>query len=65
MWHIAAVAGEIIPTSLPAGAHDDQVDAATQALQRIFLQATPISTYLQQLAPPCEKCGIPTLAVPD
>jgi hypothetical protein len=48
--------------AFPAAAHDDQVDAMTQALQRIFLAGASTTSYLHLLAPGCDACGTPTLA---
>lgn len=42
----------------PNAAHDDQVDALSQALARLFLTGTA-GGFLAQLVPPCPKCGTP------
>lgn len=57
----AAWVGEFIEecAAFPNGANDDQVDACTQALDRLYLHGSTIEDYLTQLAPPCPECGTP------
>jgi predicted phage terminase large subunit-like protein len=46
-------------TQFPNAAHDDQVDAMTQALARMFLGGSGGKAWLESLAPPCHECGQP------
>ena len=47
-------------TSFDNGAHDDQVDAMSQALQRFNLtSSSSAKTWLESLAPPCPNCSHP------
>jgi predicted phage terminase large subunit-like protein len=52
--------------SFPNGRNDDQVDAMSQALQRIFKHgsANGAAAWLESLAIHCEKCGMPNDKVP-
>jgi predicted phage terminase large subunit-like protein len=54
-------AGDFIEelTSFPSAAHDDQVDAATQALQRLMLRGGGLMGSLRMLCPDCPQCGHP------
>lgn len=45
--------------AFPNGAHDDQVDALTQALARLYVNGGTASTFLAMLAPPCPACSTP------
>lgn len=46
-------------TQFPNAAHDDQVDALSQALARMFLRGSGAKSWLESLAPPCAFCGQP------
>ena len=46
-------------TQFPNAAHDDQVDAMSQSLARIFLKGSGAKDWLESLAPPCDACGHP------
>jgi predicted phage terminase large subunit-like protein len=48
-------------TQFPNGAHDDQVDAASQALSRIFIKGSGAKDWLESLAPLCVHCGKPNI----
>jgi predicted phage terminase large subunit-like protein len=58
---IAAWVGDFIEecAAFPNAAHDDQVDAMSQALDRLYLHGSTVEDYLNQLAPPCPTCGTP------
>lgn len=46
-------------TQFPNAAHDDQVDALSQALQRLLLRNSAAREWLEAMAPPCKACGQP------
>ena len=46
-------------TQFPNAAHDDQVDALSQSLARMFLHGAGGRAWLESLAPPCPDCGQP------
>ena len=46
-------------TQFSNGPHDDQVDAMTQALDRMFLRGSGGKEWIESLAPPCADCGQP------
>lgn len=46
-------------TQFPNSANDDQVDALTQALDRMYLKGSGGKDWLESLAPPCAECGQP------
>ena len=49
-------------TAFPNAAHDDQVDALSQALNRLYVSGNAAHSFLAAAAPPCPKCGEPVLA---
>lgn len=46
-------------TQFPNSAHDDQIDATSQALSRLLLRTNRAKNWLESLAPPCMSCGQP------
>ena len=46
-------------TQFPNGQHDDQVDACSQALARMYIKGSGGKAWLESLAPPCPFCSHP------
>lgn len=44
--------------NFPNGAHDDQIDAMSQALARILLHGSRLEQSLADIVPPCPNCGV-------